>query len=111
MSLSTLRRTKDEIEFMNRKKAEIGIQPPIEFWASVPVRKEGNVSKTKNLFATFSVPLNFRDMKKGATYEEHVKKFSHGTPEEFCMHMRELDELAEKLGYSYFTKYKKKKKK
>ena len=89
---------------MNRKKAELGIAPPIDFWSVTATnKKEEDVSKNKHLFATFEVPLDFKSRKKGATYEEHIKKFPGGTPEEFCLHFKELDELALKLGYEYFS--------
>ena len=88
---------------MNRKKAELGIAPPIDFWSVTATnKKEEDVSKKKHLFATFQVPLDLKDQNKSATYEEHIKKFSGGTPEEFCLHFKELGELALKLGYEHF---------
>ena len=45
---STLRRTEDEIQCMERKKADIGLMPPVDFWPTVEQTKEAKDDYSKN---------------------------------------------------------------
>ena len=100
---STLRRTEGEIKYMNRKKAELEITPPVDFWSALPEEVKKDAAKydsQKDLYVTISVPLDVTDNSDDAkTYDAKVKVFKTGTPEEFCAHRNAVDEIAAKLGH------------
>ena len=109
---STLRRTREEIEAMESKKAELGVPPAIDFWTSMSktdkeeAEEAAEVKYKKNLFTTISVPLAVDSSTKDKhTYERYVKTFKGGTAEEFCTYMDTVHELFDKLGYDQYFEH------
>ena len=81
---STLRRSKQELEALERGKARLGLAPAIDFY-SQDVQEEkkdedGSV-KDKENYRKFDVPLDPAD-KDSKTYEISVRVFRHGTAQE-----------------------------
>ena len=105
---STLRRTDGKIECVNRKKAELEMTPPIDFWSTLPEEVEKDADKhdhQKDLHVTVSVPLDLSDDSPDAkTHEAKVKAFETGTPEEFCAHRDAVDEIATELGHFHHAR-------
>ena len=99
---STLRRTQSEIQYMETKKAELDVTPPIDFWTVIEEEEQEGEDYDKSKYVTIKVPfdINKIDDDDANNYTARIKVFKNGTPEEFCNHRMEVQELANKLGYN-----------
>ena len=99
---STLKRSEYEIKAMERKKAELEVLPPIDFWhVNEEDEDDDKYEKAKDLYVTIEVPFDNtlpEDDDNRKTYSAKIKVFKNGTPEEYCAHRTALHELATKLG-------------
>jgi hypothetical protein len=111
--LSTLWQDCCEIEYAEKAKARLGVQPAIDFCGSPEMDKEESNSKSnsgRNQKATdqhgvFDVPLHPQNPRNKDIYEIHVKTFKSGTPEEWC-HLREqVETLATRQGHKVSDQY------
>ena len=100
--LSKPRRTRDEYQSMELKKAELGVPPAIDFWKPMVTKAdEDDIKKKKDTFTTITIPLQLDGDSTAnvPSYERHVKIFKEGTAEEYCHHLYVCEELYKKLGY------------
>ena len=102
---STLWHTADQIRAMEWKKAEIGLPPPVDFWAEEPSEdvKEEEFKAQKHYYVEFTIHLDPAD-EDSDTYSRYVRMFKNGTPEEYCAHRTIVHEVATKLGYLSYEK-------
>jgi hypothetical protein len=86
--LSTLRRACREIEYTEKAKAQLGVQPAIDFYGGPEMDKEdeldkkGKTPKPTDQHRVFDVPLDVKNKDKSDTYEIRVKIFQSNTREE-----------------------------
>ena len=106
--ISTLKSSPEEIRRLEQKKAELGIPPAIEFWSKLKEHKDaaGNdvVSTKKDLYLSLDIPLRPGVKSKHGNYERHVKMFTGGTPEQYCLHRETVDEIITKLRYDQYKR-------
>ena len=109
---STLRLSKGEIARHEAAKAKVlGVQPAIDFYNEA-FAKNGEDERSQNQkerqsdhkdnYVTFDVPLSLAQSEKddnAPTYETKIKKFAHGTPEEWCYLRSNIEGLSLKLGH------------
>ena len=86
--LSTLWRTKEEIEALGKAKAELGVPPPIDFYTFETKRErkgeKGEAEMDRDEYRTFDVNLSHEEGKDD-TYEVKIRIFRFGKPEEWCV--------------------------
>ena len=107
---STLRRTKDEYQAMERRKANLGFKPPIDFWK--PPQKDEDAENdriNKEIYTTIKIPFQVDGFKQTQRpkYDRHVRVFKNGTAEQFCNHLYVCEELYTKLGYGTYWSFQK----
>ena len=104
---SALRRSRTEIETMDKKIADMGAEPPISFWSAHGKKDveadDANAKHHKDRFANIQIPLE-QGKKDGPTYERYIKMFKEGTAEEWCVYRATIKEFSIKLGYDKFTR-------
>jgi hypothetical protein len=108
---STLQQDCREIEYAEKAKARLGVQPAIAFYKGPEMDKEdkpddkGKTPKPTDQHRVFDVPLDPKNKDKSDTYEIRVKTFQTGTPKEWC-HLREqVETLATHLDHKVSDQY------
>jgi hypothetical protein len=108
---STLQRDRQEIEYAEKAKARLGVQPAINFYRGPEMAKEdepddkGKTPKPTDQHAVVDVPLDPKNKDKSDTYEIRVTTFWTGTPEEWCRLQEQVETLVMRLGHKNSDQY------
>jgi hypothetical protein len=110
--LSSLWQDCREIEYAEKAKARLGVQPAIDFYGGPEMDKEdfpdnkGMTPKNNtDQHRVFDVPLDLKNKDKSNTYEISVKTFWSSTAEEWCRLLEQVETLATRLGHKVSDQY------
>jgi hypothetical protein len=111
--LSTLRHDCRELEYAEKAKAWLGVQPAIDFYGSPEMEKEecnstsdsGCKQKATDQHFVFDVPLRPQNPRNKETYKICVKTFKSGTPEEWCRLREQVETLVTRQGHKVSDQY------